>query len=134
MAILDAKMEQIRRAGIDMLATGNPGCMFQFRYGAKRAGLNLEVVHPVELLARARLTYTEQDLNEHDEDDRLDGWAYRIAGAGRWRILRQAGDDYLLRGIALIMNAVSYWFSDKIVLRMYGARQVTEAEAPCCTA
>ena len=23
---------------------------------------------------------------------------------------------------ALVMNGVSYWFSDKIVLRMYGAR------------
>ena len=53
MAILDAKMEQIRKAGVDILATGNPGCMFQFRYGARRAGLALEVVHPVELLARA---------------------------------------------------------------------------------
>ena len=28
------------------------------------------------------------------------------------------------------MNMVSYWFSDKIVLRMYNAREVTEAEAP----
>jgi len=28
------------------------------------------------------------------------------------------------------MNLFSYWFSDKIVLRMYKARQVTEAEAP----
>jgi glycolate oxidase iron-sulfur subunit len=53
LSILDAKMEQIRRAGIEILATGNPGCMFQFRYGAKRAGLKLEVVHPVELLAGA---------------------------------------------------------------------------------
>jgi heat shock protein HtpX len=31
---------------------------------------------------------------------------------------------------ALVMNFVSYWFSDKIVLRMYGAKEVTEAEAP----
>lgn len=31
---------------------------------------------------------------------------------------------------ALIMNMVTYWFSDKIVLRMYGAEEVTEAEAP----
>ena len=53
MAILDAKMEQIRKAGLEILATGNPGCMFQFRYGARRAGLKLEVLHPVELLARA---------------------------------------------------------------------------------
>lgn len=32
--------------------------------------------------------------------------------------------------IALIMNFVSYWFSDKIVLRMYGAREVSPQEAP----
>lgn len=53
MAILDAKMEQIRRSGVRILATGNPGCMFQLRYGARRAGIALEVVHPVELLARS---------------------------------------------------------------------------------
>ena len=53
MAILDAKMKQIAKARLDILATGNPGCMFQFRYGATRAGLNLEVVHPIELLARS---------------------------------------------------------------------------------
>ena len=33
-------------------------------------------------------------------------------------------------GFAVLMNVGSYWFSDKIVLRMYGAREVTEAEAP----
>jgi heat shock protein HtpX len=36
--------------------------------------------------------------------------------------------------IALVMagamNFFSYWFSDKLVLRMYGAREVTQAEAP----
>ncbi|MBT0665206.1 zinc metalloprotease HtpX [Geobacter pelophilus] len=32
--------------------------------------------------------------------------------------------------MATVMNFVSYWFSDKIVLTMYGARQVEEAEAP----
>ena len=31
---------------------------------------------------------------------------------------------------AIIMNFGSYWFSDKIVLRMYGGRQVSEADAP----
>ncbi|MEE9522361.1 MAG: zinc metalloprotease HtpX [candidate division NC10 bacterium] len=31
---------------------------------------------------------------------------------------------------ALLMNFGSYWYSDKIVLRMYRAREVTEAEAP----
>jgi heat shock protein HtpX len=33
-------------------------------------------------------------------------------------------------GVALVMNFVSYWFSDKIVLRMYGAQPIGEAEAP----
>jgi heat shock protein HtpX len=31
---------------------------------------------------------------------------------------------------ASVMNIFSYWFSDKIVLRMYGAREVSEADAP----
>jgi heat shock protein HtpX len=31
---------------------------------------------------------------------------------------------------ATAMNMFSYWFSDKIVLRMYGAHEVTEREAP----
>jgi heat shock protein HtpX len=31
---------------------------------------------------------------------------------------------------ALAMNFVSYWFSDKIVLRMYGAQPIEEAQAP----
>lgn len=33
-------------------------------------------------------------------------------------------------GLAVLMNFGAYWFSDKIVLRMYGAREVSEAEAP----
>ena len=32
--------------------------------------------------------------------------------------------------IAAVMNFVSYWFSDKIVLAMYRAKPVSEAEAP----
>lgn len=33
-------------------------------------------------------------------------------------------------GLAVLMNFGAYWFSDKIVLRMYGAKEVSEAEAP----
>jgi heat shock protein HtpX len=32
--------------------------------------------------------------------------------------------------IALVMNFVSYWFSDRIVLAMYSARQVDESQSP----
>jgi heat shock protein HtpX len=33
-------------------------------------------------------------------------------------------------GFAIVMNAVSYWFSDKIVLAMYHAQPISENEAP----
>jgi heat shock protein HtpX len=33
-------------------------------------------------------------------------------------------------GMAVLMNGVAYWYSDKIVLRMYRAQEVSEAEAP----
>jgi heat shock protein HtpX len=32
--------------------------------------------------------------------------------------------------LALVMNLFSYWFSHKIVLRMYGAKPISEGEAP----
>ncbi len=32
--------------------------------------------------------------------------------------------------IAAVMNFMSYWFSDKIVLSMYGAREISYEEAP----
>ncbi len=37
---------------------------------------------------------------------------------------------YIAFLLALGMNFFSYWFSDKIVLKMYGAQEVTPAEAP----
>lgn len=37
---------------------------------------------------------------------------------------------YVMFAIALVMNLVTYWFSDRIVLAMYSAREVTESEAP----
>jgi len=41
----------------------------------------------------------------------------------------QKGMTYALM-MAFVMNFITYFFSDKIVLRMYRAQQVTEAEAP----
>ena len=47
---------------------------------------------------------------------------------GRW-IGGQAG-MMLALVVALGMNVFSYWFSDKIVLKMYNAREVDETSAP----
>ncbi|MGO9244556.1 MAG: (Fe-S)-binding protein [Verrucomicrobiia bacterium] len=53
LALLDRKMKHIAATGAEIVATGNPGCIGQIRYGAKRFGVNVEVVHPITLLARA---------------------------------------------------------------------------------
>jgi heat shock protein HtpX len=46
------------------------------------------------------------------------------------RLLGGRTGMYLAFILALGMNFFSYWFSDKIVLRMYGAQEVTPADAP----
>ena len=46
------KIEAIRASGAEMVASGNPGCLLQLRHGLAAAGLRVEVVHPVELVAR----------------------------------------------------------------------------------
>jgi glycolate oxidase iron-sulfur subunit len=53
MALLERKMKHIAATGAQVVATGNPGCIGQLRYGAQRFGVNVEVLHPVTLLARA---------------------------------------------------------------------------------
>jgi heat shock protein HtpX len=40
------------------------------------------------------------------------------------------GGAMIAFALALVMNFISYWFSDKIVLGMYGARALSPADAP----
>lgn len=51
--LLDRKMRHITAADPDVIASGNPGCLLQLGWGARRAGLRAEVLHPIELLDRA---------------------------------------------------------------------------------
>lgn len=46
------------------------------------------------------------------------------------RLLGGSSGMVMALAMALVMNLAAYWFSDKIVLAMYRARPVTEAEAP----
>ena len=48
--VLDAKMADIRNSAAQIIVTTNTGCHMQYIYGVKRAGLDAEVVHLVELL------------------------------------------------------------------------------------
>ena len=45
-----AKAKALSASGADAVATGNPGCMMQIRATLLLEGVDLEVVHPVELL------------------------------------------------------------------------------------
>ena len=48
--VLQEKLDHVRDTGATILATGNPGCQMQIGAGAKLAGMNLQVCHPIELL------------------------------------------------------------------------------------
>ncbi len=51
--LLARKMTHIAASGAQVVATGNPGCLLQIRLGAERHRLEIYVLHPIELLARA---------------------------------------------------------------------------------
>lgn len=51
--VLEPKLEALRRSGARTLVTANPGCHQQWQVGVTRAGLDVEVLHLAEVLARA---------------------------------------------------------------------------------
>jgi glycolate oxidase iron-sulfur subunit len=51
--LLERKMNNIAATGASVIATGNPGCMMQIALGARQSGLEIEVVHPIQLLDEA---------------------------------------------------------------------------------
>jgi glycolate oxidase iron-sulfur subunit len=53
MGVLDKKMANAAATEPDYIASGCPGCQMQLTVGCKRAGLQSQVVHPVQLLDKA---------------------------------------------------------------------------------
>lgn len=51
--LLELKVRRIAETGAQIVVTGNPGCVLQIAKGCRERGLAVEVLHPVELLARA---------------------------------------------------------------------------------
>jgi glycolate oxidase iron-sulfur subunit len=51
--ILRDKIESIRESNAEIVATANPGCIMQIGAGILMNGLNVKVVHPIELLDSA---------------------------------------------------------------------------------
>ncbi len=51
--LLERKVSRIAETGAAIVATGNPGCLMQIAKGCRERGVAVEVLHPVELIARA---------------------------------------------------------------------------------
>jgi len=58
--LLAMKLDRIAETGARIVAAGNPGCALQIARGARQRGLDLEVRHPVELLARSAAAAREE--------------------------------------------------------------------------
>jgi glycolate oxidase iron-sulfur subunit len=55
--LLDRKLARIAETGARVVAAANPGCLLQIAAGCRERGLDVTLVHPVELLARAADAY-----------------------------------------------------------------------------
>ncbi len=51
--LLSRKIDRIVESGARTVVTGNPGCLLQIASGCRRRGVEIEVIHPVTLVARA---------------------------------------------------------------------------------
>ena len=73
--LLEMKVDCIARTGATVVATGNPGCLLQIAKGCRARGLALEVVHPIELLARAVDAGSKGRAEPRASEDRWTGRA-----------------------------------------------------------
>jgi glycolate oxidase iron-sulfur subunit len=51
--LLEEKMRSAAATGAEAVVAPNPGCMLQWRFGARRFGPELKVYHLIDLLDRA---------------------------------------------------------------------------------
>jgi len=64
MALLDRKIDNVAKTNAEVLASGCPGCQLQLGLGVERRGLDVRVVHPIQLLAEAYRKETEAPVQE----------------------------------------------------------------------
>jgi heat shock protein HtpX len=76
--------------------------------------------------------YTQQDSNRFKTLMLMTGFLVAVIAIG-YAVSWYVGNPfivYIAVAFAIGMNIISYWFSDKLVLRMTGAQPVTKAQAP----
>jgi glycolate oxidase iron-sulfur subunit len=60
-ALLRSKIASLAALAPAILVTTNTGCALHLTAGVREAGLSIEVLHPVELIARQMLTLGETE-------------------------------------------------------------------------
>ena len=76
--------------------------------------------------------YKEKDKNIRMTWVYLTGFLVFVIGVG-WTFAQAYGNSLILYGavaFAVIMNLISYWWSDKIVLKMSGAHRLRKTDGP----
>ena len=53
MKILERKMNNIRKSNSKIVLAGNPGCISQLKYGAKKFNVDVEVMHPISFVKKS---------------------------------------------------------------------------------
>ncbi len=51
--VLQRKMDNVEQCGAEILTTGNPGCLLQLKAGVRERKLPVQVLHPMEVLAKS---------------------------------------------------------------------------------
>jgi glycolate oxidase iron-sulfur subunit len=72
MQVLNEKMDHLLATGARAVVAPNPGCSMQLAYGARRRGVDLELLHVVDLLDRA-YDSAPHEAPQHDELVRAEG-------------------------------------------------------------
>src|SRR5262249_48103852 len=80
--LLNRKMNNIAETGASIIVTSNPGCMMQIAMGARQRGLELEVMHPVQLLDAAYRASEQYTVAEKVQGIRQHWTLFLGIGAG----------------------------------------------------
>lgn len=65
--LLERKINYIAATDASIIATGNPGCMMQIAMGVRQRGLEMTIVHPIQLLDQAYQAAGLYSLPTQDE-------------------------------------------------------------------
>jgi glycolate oxidase iron-sulfur subunit len=64
--ILSPKIEALKATGASVLINSNPGCLMQWQAGCNEAGLTLEILHPMEFLAKGYPPLPQEPVNTNN--------------------------------------------------------------------